>query len=226
MLLVLVGVVAALGRVLFLPDLATRADPYRAQLLQALARDDPFEAIRAAEARRFDDRLAAHPRLTLLHILPGAVFLLLAPVQFASRVRRRYARLHRWSGRFLLVTAVGASLSAFYFGLRMPYGGPAEAAAIALFGGLFLVALGLAFRAIRRGDVERHREWMLRAFAIALGIATARIVMPVLDLALTPAGLPPPGVFSLSIWTGWTGTLIVAELWIRRTRRGRAIAVT
>jgi hypothetical protein len=35
---------------------------------------------------------------------------------------------------------------------------------------------------------------------------------------LTPAGLPPPELFVLSLWTGWTVTLAAGELWIRYTR--------
>lgn len=199
-------------------DFATRADPYREQLLQSFGRPDPFVSQRAAELDRFDGRFAAHPRLTLLHLVPGGLVLVLAPFQFSSRVRRRHLRLHRWSGRVLLASAVILSLSALFFGLLMPYGGPAEAAATALFGGVFLLALGRAFVAIRRREVARHREWMIRAFAIAIGVSTVRFVMPVLDLTLTPAGLRPPALFALSLWIGWAITLGAAELWIRYTR--------
>jgi uncharacterized membrane protein YozB (DUF420 family) len=51
---------------------------------------------------------------------------------------------------------------------------------------VFAVALGRGWRAIRHGDVEAHREWMIRAFAVCAGIATVRIVMAALDLWLTP----------------------------------------
>jgi hypothetical protein len=100
----------------------------------------------------------------------------------------------------------------------MPFAGPPEAAAIALFGGLFLLALARGFVAIRRRDLATHREWMIRAFAIALGISTVRLLGAVFDLALTPAGVSPAGVFLVSIWLGWLVTLGAAELWIRRTR--------
>jgi len=35
--------------------------------------------------------------------------------------------------------------------------------------------LVLAFRAIRADDIVRHRRWMIRAFAIGVGIGTIRI---------------------------------------------------
>ena len=100
----------------------------------------------------------------------------------------------------------------------MPYAGPAEAAAIALFGGLFLAAMPCALLAVRRGDVARHREWMLRAFALAIAVSTVRVLGGVFDVALSPHGVSPRAVFVLAVWTGWTISLVLAELWIRSTR--------
>lgn len=59
---------------------------------------------------------------------------------------------------------------------------------------------------------------MIRAFAVGIGISTVRVVMIVLDFALTPAGFHPKEIFVLGIWTGWVITVGAAELWIRYTR--------
>ena len=115
----------------------------------------------------------------------------------------------------------GDRSTGLFFGVLLPYGGAGEATAIALFGGLFVLAAGKALVAIRRRQVARHREWMIRAFAIALAVSTVRIVGPTLDLMLTPAGLRLPEIFVLSLWTGWTITVGAAELWIRYTRPDR-----
>jgi uncharacterized membrane protein len=213
-----IGVAAALNRAAFPADAVTRVDPLREQMLKALRRDDPFAAERAAELDRFDGRYAAHPGLIVLHVVPGGVFLAFATLQFSSGLRTRHIQVHRWSGRLLVIVAFVATLPALYFGLLMPYGGPGEAVAIGLFGGLFLLAITAAFMAIRRGRVERHREWMIRAFALALGISTVRLVGAVVDIALTPAGFRQPELFVFSIWTGFAMTLAAAEWWIRYTR--------
>ena len=217
-LLVAIGVAAALGRSLFVADLATRGELVRERALQALGRDDPFRLQRPEEIRLVDRRFAAHAVVTLLHVLPGGVFLVLAPFQLSSRIRNRHIRFHRWSGRILVLVGFVTVLTGLYFGLLMPYGGPAEALAIALVGGLFLTAVGKAVLAVRRGDVARHREWMIRAFAVTLGISTDRLVGAVVDLVLTPAGLGLRPAFVLSIWTGWALTIGAAELWIAHTR--------
>ena len=217
-LLVCVGVGAAVGRTIFPDDLITRIEPLRSWLNGTFGLTDPFAATRAQDLRIADGHFAAHPLLTRVHILFGAVFLLFAPLQFSSRLRARNIRLHRWSGRILLPLAVTSVVTSLYFGIVIPFGGPLEAVAIGLFGGLFLVSASRAFAAIRRRDVTRHREWMIRTFAIALAISTVRLIGAPVDLILTPAGLRPPMVFVVAMWTGWVITVAVAELWIRHTR--------
>jgi hypothetical protein len=219
-MLLLVGAGASSLRASFTSDLGARMEPYRARVLRSLGLSDPDPGLRAAEVARFDSSFAAHPAQTLLHVVPGGLFLGLAPLQFSSRLRTRHLRLHRWSGRLLLLAGLASALNGLYFGLLMPFAGPAEGAAIALFGGLFLLALVRGFLAIRRHDQARHREWMIRAFAIALGISTVRVLGAIFDLVLTPAGVAPTSVFLLSVWLGWLVTLGAAEMWIRRTRTG------
>lgn len=193
--------------------------------MAAMGRDDPMALQRPAEVARMDGSFAAHPGLTLLHVVPGGLFLLFAPLQFSSRVRTRNPALHRWSGRILLPLLVATVLPGMYFGVRIPYGGPGEAVAIALFGVGLLISIVVAFVAIRRGQIARHREWMIRVFAIAIAIATVRIAFAAIDAALTPSGYPPPDQFVLSVWTGWIVTLAGAEAWIRYTRRRVSVAL-
>lgn len=190
-LLAAIGIVASLGRAIFPTDLAARLDVHRQRVLHDLDRDDPFLPGRAAELARFDGRFASHPVVTLLHVAPGGLFLLLAPLQFVSRLRTRHPGFHRWSGRLLVASAATAASTGLYFGLFVPFGGAGESVAIALFGGLLLHSLGKAVVAIRLRDVASHREWMIRAAALCLAVSSVRIVGAVLDLTLTTAGLPP-----------------------------------
>lgn len=80
---------------------------------------------------------------------------------------------------------------------------------------IFLVALGKAVLHIRRGDSARHREWMLRAFAIGLAIATIR---PIVALFFVLSDLSPREFFGIAFWLGFSSHLIAAELWIQHTR--------
>lgn len=158
---------------------------------------------------------ASQPSLTLVHVIAGCVFLSLAPFQFSAGIRERHPRLHRITGRVALIAAVPTVTSGLVFSALAPFGGLEAAAAIFLFGGLFVVALFMAFAAIRRGDVSRHREWMIRLVSIGAGIATVRVVSIPL-IALT--GRPPLTLLAASFWLGLGLTYGIAELWIRWTR--------
>ncbi len=212
------GVTSALARAFFIGDFGARIEPARESVLDALGRRVPLASQRPAETAAFDRRFGEHRLATLLHIVPGAAFLLLAPLQFSARIRRRHPVVHRRSGRALLVVATIGGVSGVYFGLLMPYGGWGEALAIALFGGLFLAAVAKGYLAIRARQIARHREWMIRVFALAVAISTVRIVAGLLDIALAPAGISPRTLFVISLWTGWITTIAAAEWWIRRTR--------
>jgi uncharacterized membrane protein len=155
---------------------------------------------------------------TLLHIVPGGLFLLLAPIQFVPAIRNRYLHAHRWLGRVLLIAVLISGAAGLFFGVFHPIGGVREGVGIVLFGSLLFICVIRAYVAIRRGNVAKHREWMIRAFAVALAISTVRVVAGAVDATrfLAP---DPRDQFVFSIWSGWLITIAAAELWIRYTRR-------
>ena len=124
-----------------------------------------------AQNRRFLGKFNRYPATTLLHVVPAALFALLAPLQFSRRIRSRHIRVHRWSGRVLVAIAIPIGITGLFFGLFMPFAGLLEASGVAVFGALFLFAVVRAVVAIRHKDVATHREWMIRMFAIASSTA-------------------------------------------------------
>src|SRR4051812_48438347 len=123
----------------------------------------------------FARRFVAHPWMGYLHIVPGVIYLLGAPLQLSRRFRTRHYRGHRRLGRALLSCALLSGILALCFGLLHSWGGWLEASAAFVFGAWFVACLMLAFGAIRRDDVPQHRRWMIRAFAVGIGIGTIRI---------------------------------------------------
>jgi uncharacterized membrane protein len=75
----------------------------------------------------------------------------------------------------LATAAIISGVFALIFGSLFSFGGPSESSATLVFGLWFLASLVLAVRAIRRDDIVHHRRWMIRAFAIAIGVGTIRI---------------------------------------------------
>jgi uncharacterized membrane protein len=166
-------------------------------------------------AAALDAGFALHRALTLIHILPGALFLTLAAVQFMPSVRRRHLQFHRWSGRFLVALGLVIGVTALVMSYKMNIGGVNETAATTLYAIVFLICLIKAYLYIRRKEVARHREWMIRAYAVGLGVATTR---PIVGMFFAFRRLTPHEFFGIAFWLGFTLTLMAAEAWIDYTR--------
>jgi uncharacterized membrane protein YozB (DUF420 family) len=164
------------------------------------------------EEGEFDRRYALNPVLAYAHIIPGVVYLVLAPFQISRRFRNRHLDLHRRMGRFLVPTGIVAGVFGIIFGFFFSFGGVAEASASVVFGAYFVLALTLAYRYIRAGDTVRHRRWMIRAFAIGLGVGTIRLWV---GLFQATGLLGEVESFGLAFWLAWTMHVVAAEIWLR-----------
>jgi hypothetical protein len=159
----------------------------------------------------FDHGFYDYRVLTFFHIIPAALLIVLMPLQFVARLRPRW---HRWSGRILLALGFVVGITALIMTYTMAIGGANEIAVITLYATLFLIFLALGFRNIRRGRVARHREWMIRAFGVALGIAVTR---PIVGAFFAARRMAPQEFFGIAFWLGFTITLLGAEAWIHYT---------
>jgi uncharacterized membrane protein len=173
----------------------------------------------AAQFTALDDLFARYPFLTLTHIVPGVLFMILGPLQFNSRIRTRHLPWHRASGRIFVVCGFVIGITALVMSFGMPaIGGVKQAAATTLFGTFFLFALSRAFWLIRRRQIALHREWMIRAFAIGLAVATIRPIIGIFFATSRLSGLTPHDFFGIAFWIGFVLHLIAAESWIHATR--------
>jgi uncharacterized membrane protein YozB (DUF420 family) len=77
----------------------------------------------------------------------------------------------------------------------------------------WLAAGMLGYRAIRSGDVDRHRRWMTRSFALTYAAVMLRIYLPVAMVV----GLELSQVYPLVAWLCWVPNLAVAQLLIVRS---------
>jgi uncharacterized membrane protein len=174
-----------------------------------------------------DDDLAetyvAHPWLAYGHIVPGVVYLLGAPLQMSRGFRSRHDTLHRRLGRVLASCALVSGVLAVVVGFVLAWGGIPETLAALLFGTWFVVCLLLAVRAIRGGRVPEHRRWMVRAFAVGIGVATIRIWVGVFTgiqlgvLGMEEETYPLRSTFGLAFWLGLSMHVVAGEWWLRRT---------
>lgn len=173
---------------------------------------------RFRDAAALDASFASHAVLTMIHIVPGLLFVVLAPFQFVGSLRDRRPRLHRWMGRIAFSSGIVIGLTALVMSPQMAIGGANETAATMLFAVVFLFSLARAFLSIRKGRVELHREWMIRAFAIAFAVATIRPIVGLFFATRSLTHLTPHDFFGIAFWLGFTIHLIAAESWINYTR--------
>lgn len=170
-----------------------------------------------AQLAGLDQVFANKEALTLAHIVPGLAFVILVPFQLSRSWRNRHLRAHRWMGRIVMILGIIIGVSGLGMSVR-PIGGAVEASATIFFDFFFLFALAKAYLHIRRREIDLHREWVIRAMAIALGIATVRPVMGVFFATSRITGLTPHEFFGIAFWIGFSLTYVAGELWIRYTR--------
>lgn len=170
----------------------------------------------------FEFRYALHLLPAYLHIVPGVVYLLGALLQLSRRFRARHLAGHRRLGRVLLLAGLISGVVSVVIGVWFPYGGAIEAGAAVVFGTYFVTALIVAFRAVRAHDVARHRRWMIRAFAVALGVGTIRVWVGLFQLLGLIAIQDHTGTewFGVAFWLAFVLHAAAAEAYLRQHPTG------
>lgn len=176
----------------------------------------------------FEHRYARYPWLAYAHIVPGVLFLLIAPFQLWRSFRNGDLERHRRLGRVALTAGMLSGAFGILFGFFQSFGGLLQASAALAFGTWFLAALAVAYRAIRARDIAAHRRWMIRAFAIGLAVGTIRLWIGLFEAI---GVMSFRDAFGVAFWISFLMHATAAELYVRwrpsasgRTRRERATA--
>ena len=164
-----------------------------------------------------------YPNITVLHVIPGAIYLALAPFQFSATLRKKSLLYHRWSGRLLTAIGLIVGAAALFLGIVVPFSGASEQLVIGFFGVLFLFSIVRGFLYIRSKQIALHREWMMRAFAIGLSIATMRLIfIPALIIVGNPTRQDTELLSIMAFTIAFVLHCSIAEIWIRNTRQAIA----
>ena len=173
---------------------------------------------------RFDDS----PVPVVLHIVSAIPYLVLGAFQFSASLRRRRPAWHRRTGRLLVPLGLTVAFSALW--MNQFYDHPEGRNELLylfrlVFGTAMAWSIVLGLVAVRRRDFARHRVWMTRAYAIALGAGTQAFTLGF-----------GQGIFGTTELTtavfqalAWVINLAVAEWALRRpsavSRRRRRLAL-
>ena len=154
------------------------------------------------------DHIAERPTALLLHVSFAPLALALSPFQMITSLRASRPALHRWMGR---ITASAIAISAVA-GLVLAAGAIADRPVAGLgFGILSLfwitaTLLAVYFALIR--DMDRHRRWMTRSFALTLAALTLRLQLP---LIMGFGEIDYASASQVVAWSCWVPNLIIAE---------------
>lgn len=117
----------------------------------------------------------------LVHGIAGVPVMLLAPLQFSDRLRKRFPKLHRVLGRLYVVGAfILAPLGAYIQYVEERQGFPRSFTVLAVIDALMLMGttlVALVFAVKRK--ITQHRQWMIRSYAVALVFLEVRFILGV-----------------------------------------------
>ena len=164
-----------------------------------------------------DAVFASHAALTLAHIVPAMVFVLLTPFVFLRRTGGA------WAERLLFPTGTIVGVTAFAMS-TYAVGGWVERSAVVFFNSLFLFSLARAYGYRRSGEDRLKRRWMVRAVGILLGIATTRPVMAIFFVTRQLTHLELKQFFGLAFWIGFSINTIAVELWLNSKSHTKRMA--
>ncbi len=171
-------------------------------------------------------RITASPLPVIVHIVCAVLYSVLGAFQFSTGLRRRWPKWHRVAGRVVVALGLAVAFSALWMTAFYPHipGGVLAHVFRLAFGTGMAASIILAFIAIRRRDVNSHRAWMARAYALALGAGTQALTLGIGKAAFGDSDLTT----ALMLGAGWAINMAIVEYIIRARfkapARGRTAA--
>ena len=158
-----------------------------------------------------EERLSNEALAVYLHLGAAAIAMAVGPFQLNNRLRARFTRLHRFSGRLYVAGVFVGGLASLALATESQGGDVAHAGFLVL-GILWLGTTAEALRRILTGDISGHRRWMVRSWALTFAAVTLRFYLP----ASMVMGLPYQASYAVIAWLCWVPNVFVAERYIAR----------
>jgi uncharacterized membrane protein len=145
----------------------------------------------------------------LPHGIAGACALLLGPMQFSDRLRKKYAKVHRVVGRLYIGGVFVAGPLGFYIQFFQERLGATRSFSIAgaVDAALWMTTTAIALLFILRGNVNLHRQWMTRSFAVAIVFLEVRVIGGV-----TGWDRLGPGAIETIVWVCLAFSVLSADI--------------
>ncbi|MGB3299495.1 MAG: DUF2306 domain-containing protein [Phormidesmis sp.] len=156
----------------------------------------------------------AHAAGVLTHVIGAMLAIAIGPFQFLpTSINRRYRKLHRWLGKTYMVGVLLGGLGGLYMSF-LAYGGFPAKVGFAMLAVAWLFSGYMAYRHIKDREIQLHRQWMIRNYALTFSGATLRLWLAVFGLV----GVEFVESYILVAWLCWVPNLIVSEWMISQIR--------
>ena len=172
-----------------------------------------------AEITQENTRFFEQPFPLVLHVICSLLFCLLAPFQFTSTIRTKHLKLHRASGKVLVISGLFVAVSGLWMTQFYPwvnYDGLALYLVRLMVSIAMIVFICLGLYAILKRKFPSHQAWMMRAYALSLGAGTQ--VFTHIPLMFFPA---VEGELSrtIAMTFGWIINIIAVEIILSRVSK-------
>lgn len=156
----------------------------------------------------------ANLTILILHVVGSMLALIIGPFQFLPGIRKgRWLKIHRWLGRTYLLSILFGGLAGLYMA-QFAYGGIISRLGFGVLACLWLYTGYRAYRHIRNKEVEAHRQWMIRNYALTFAGVMLRVWVPL----TTGLGADFTTAYVIIAWACWVPNLIFAQWIISNTR--------
>lgn len=145
------------------------------------------------------------------HVYTAMLVLPAGFTQFSVYIRRNFTSIHKYSGwLYALVVVFLAGPSGFYMGI-FANGGTISQVSFCLLAALWIYFTIMAVFKATQKDFKKHREFLIRSFALTLSAITLRAWKFLIVYLFEPR---PMDVYQIVAWLAWIPNLIIAELFI------------
>jgi uncharacterized membrane protein len=144
-----------------------------------------------------------------MHVLAASLGLVLGPIQFSTRLRKRWPTVHRRIGWTYVVCALISGIASFrisfFSSCRMcvpPF---------AIWSALFFIVTALAVLTAVRRQFDAHRQFMIRSWVLMNGFVFVRLDTYLEFPFPVGVGIDRPAML---IWAVWVVPLLLTEMWL------------
>lgn len=157
-----------------------------------------------------------YPWAFFIHAYCSILVLPAGFTQFSPSLRKQLPQVHKWAGwLYLTVVLLLAGPTGIIIGIHANGGWSSQLGFCML--GLFWIYFSvMAWFKIKKGEVQQHRYFMYRSFALTLSAITLRAWKYIIVAIWHPR---PMDTYRLVAWLGWVGNLIIAEIIIIYLKR-------